>query len=78
MKKLSLILLSVIILLTGSCNTWMQDDNFYSDIENDVKVAKAKQISVYVRYAMTRQGKTEPDGSATFKVEIPHEISATT
>lgn len=78
MKKLSLILLSVIILLTGSCNTWMQDDNFYSDIENDVKVANAKQISVYVRYAMTRQGKTDPDGSATFKVEIPHEISATT
>ena len=56
----------------------MQDDNFYSDIENDVKVANAKQISVYVRYAMTRQGKTDPDGSATFKVEIPHEISATT
>ncbi len=78
MKKLSLILLAVIILLTGSCNTWMQDDGFYSDIENDVKVANAKQISVYVRYALTRQGKTDPDGTATFKVEIPQEISAIT
>ncbi len=78
MKKLSLILLSAIVLLTGSCNTWMQDDNFYSDIENDVKVANAKQISVYVRYAMTRQGKTDPDGPTTFKVEIPSEVSATT
>lgn len=78
MKKLSLILLAAIILLTGSCNTWMQDDGFYSDIENDVKVANAKQISVYVRYALTRQGKTDPDGTATFKVEIPQEISAIT
>lgn len=78
MKKLSLILLAAIILLTGSCNTWMQDDGFYSDIENDVKVANAKQISVYVRYALNRQGKTDPDGTATFKVEIPQEISAIT
>lgn len=78
MKKYFLALLSVIVLLFTACDSWMQDDDFYSEIENDVKVANAQQINVYVRYALTRQGKTDPDGYATFKVEIPHEISATT
>ena len=78
MKKYCLILLSAFILLFTACDSWMQQDDFYSDIENDVKVANATQISVYVRYAMTRQGKTDPEGPATFKVEIPHNISATT
>ena len=82
MKKGFLIVLSALLLITSflftACDSWMQDDDFYSDIENDVKVANAQQISVYVRYALTRQGKTDPDGTAVFKVEIPHEISATT
>ena len=78
MRKFLLVLLSAVVLLAASCSSWMKDDDFYSDIENDVKVANAEQISVYVRYAMTRQGSTDPDGPATFKVEIPHEISATT
>ena len=78
MKKAFLVLLSAVLLIFSGCESWMQDDNFYSDIENDVKVANAKKINVYVSYAMTRQGKTDPDGFATFKVEIPHEISAST
>ncbi len=78
MKKGLVVLLSAVLLLFTACDSWMQDDDFYSEIENDVKVANAQQISVYVRYALTRQGNTDPDGSATFKVEIPHEISATT
>ena len=78
MKKSFLILLSAVILLFTACESWMQDDNFYADIENDVKVANAKQIKVYVSYAMNRQGKTSPDGFTTFKVDIPHSISAAT
>lgn len=78
MKKGLLVLLSAFLLLFTACDSWMQDDEFYDDIENEVKVANAQQISVFVRYAMTRQGKTDPDGPATFKVEIPHSISATT
>ena len=78
MKKSLSVILSVIAILLASCNNWMKDDNLYSDIENDVKVANASKINVYVRYAMTKQGKTDPDGAAIFKVEIPHEISATT
>ena len=78
MKKSLSVILSVIAILLASCSNWMKDDNLYSDIENDVKVANASKINVYVRYAMTKQGKTDPDGAAIFKVEIPHEISATT
>lgn len=78
MKKLALVLLSAFVFLFTACDSWMSNDDFYSDIENDVKIANAPQISVYVRYAMTRQGKTDPDGTTTFKVEIPQEVSATT
>ncbi len=77
-KSIFLILLSALTLLLFSCNSWMTDDGFFSSIEKDVKVANAPQISVYVRYAMTKQGKTDPDGPATLKVEIPYSISATT
>ena len=78
MRKYFLIFLSAIILLFTACDNWMQDDNFYTEIEDAVKVANAQQISVYVRYALTRQGKTDPDGTAIFKVGIPHVVSATT
>ena len=78
MKKASLFLISLFTLLLFSCSSWMKDDNLYSDIENDVKVANAARINVYVRYAMTRQGKTDPDGTTIFKVGIPQQISATT
>lgn len=78
MKKSLSVILTVIALLLASCSNWMKDDDLYSDIENDVKVANASKINVYVRYAMTRQGKTDPEGTAIFKVGIPKEISATT
>ncbi len=78
MRKLVFVFLSVISIFLFSCDSWMNDDGFFRDIENDVKVANATQIPVYVRYAMTRQGKTDPDGSTIFKVGIPHSISATT
>ncbi len=83
MKKLftgllSVILLGIISSVFYSCDTWMKDDDFYSDIERDVKIANAEPISVFVRYAMTKQGKTNPEGYSTFKVGIPQGISATT
>ena len=78
MKKLFLILLSALVFLFTACDNWMQDDDFYNDIEEAVKVANAPQINVYTRYALTRQGKTEPEGYSIFKVGIPSVISATT
>ncbi len=58
LKKSVFILLSILSLAIFSCDSWMKDDDFFSDIENQVKVANAPKINVYVRYAMNRQGKT--------------------
>ena len=78
MKKFSVIFLSIITLLVCSCKIWMNDDNLFSDIEKEVKYATADKVTVFVRYAMSRQGKTTPDGEATLKVGIPHNLTAIT
>ena len=72
------VLLAIFALTVFSCENWMKDDNLYSDIERDVKVANATKINVFVRFAATAQGITSPNGSTTFKVGIPQEITATT
>ena len=77
-RKILSILLAVFALTIFSCENWMKDDNLYSDIEYDVKVANAAKIQVFTRYAMTSQGSTSPNGYSTFKVGIPQEVSATT
>ena len=77
-KKFIVVFLSIITLLMFSCDIWMSNDNIFEEIEDEVKVANAEKIDVYVRYAMTKQGQTNPNGKATFKVGIPHEISAIT
>ena len=78
MKKFSVVFLSIVTLLVCSCKIWMNDDNLFSDIEKEVKYATADKITVFVRYAMSRQGQTTPDGEATFKVGIPQEVTAIT
>ena len=76
-KKPLSVLLTLFALLVVSCDTWMKDDDLFSDIENDVKVANATKVNVFVRCAMTRQGSTTPSGNNTFKIGIPHDISVT-
>ena len=78
MKKSLLVLLSLFTLLLTGCDSWMSEDNFFTNIEKDVKVANASKISVYVRYAQTKQGKTDPEGYTTFKVKIPQSVTAVT
>ena len=78
MRKSFLALLSAVILLFTACDSWMQDDDFYSDIENDVKVANAASVSVYVRYANSKMGTTEPSGYTTMKVDVPSNLTAVT
>ena len=82
MKKSFLISLSALLLtLTAcftSCDSWMSDDDFYGEIENDVKVANAAAVSVYVRYANSKMGSTEPSGFTTLKVDVPSTLTAVT
>ena len=77
-KSLSVVITLFITVLVFSCDSWMKDDDFFTNIEKEVKVANAPKINVYTRYALTRQGTTKPEGLDVFKVGIPHEISAST
>ena len=66
------------IFFVNSCDTWMSNDDFMSEIESQVHDANASQISVYVRYANNKMGNTEPSGNTTMKVDVPSKISAVT
>lgn len=70
----------LLTLLATSCKNWMASDQFLSAIENDVSVANAKKINVYLRYANTKMGTTAPVNSDWLeeKVGVPFTISATT
>ena len=71
-------LLFAVLILAGSCNNWMSNDDFMEKIESEVHDANAKQISVYVRYANQKMGNTEPQGNSTFKVDVNSKITAVT
>ena len=68
----------VILLLAGSCQNWMSNDDFMSKIENEVHDANAAPVSVYVRYANSKMGTSEPSGYTTMKVDVAHELNAVT
>ena len=71
------ILLSL-LLLVGSCENWMSNDNFMEQIESEVHDANASIVSVYVRYANAKMGTTEPQGNTAMKVDVASKISAVT
>ena len=78
MKKLYLIVLSIITLSFFSCKIWMNNDNIFEEIEEEVKKANADKATLYIRYAMNKQGKTDPDGTTVVKVGYPYRVSAVT
>ena len=69
-------LLFAVFLLAGSCQNWMSNDDFMSKIENEVHDANAKPLTVYVRFAHDKMGKTEPSGSTSMKVDVASKVSA--
>lgn len=71
------ILLSL-LLLVGSCENWMSNDNFMEQIESEVHDANASIVSVYVRYANAKMGTTEPQGNTAMKVDVASKVSAVT
>ena len=66
------------LLFFSSCDTWMSNDDFMSEIESEVHDANAEPVSVYVRYANAKMGSTEPQGRTTMKVDVTSKISAIT
>ena len=65
-------------LFAGSCNSWMSDDGFVDKIESEVHDANAAPISVYIRYANSKMGTTDPSGYTSMKVDVASEIAAVT
>ena len=61
-----------------TCDSWMNDNNFFSDIEDEVKVANASEVSVYFRYASTVMGTVTPTMVTTEKVDVPFSVTAIT
>ena len=71
-------LITVFSVLFTSCDSWMSDDDdFYKEIEEEVRVANATEISTFVRFAATREGITTPSGASTVKVDVPFQVSCT-
>lgn len=64
--------------LTGSCQNWMSSDDFMKKIETEVHDANASPVSVYVRYANSKMGTTEPQGNTTMKVDVETQLTAVT
>lgn len=77
-KLLTSVIITVILLLAGSCQNWMSSDDFMSKIEDEVHVANAKEVNVFVRYAHDKMGKTEPTGNTKMKVDVATTLSAVT
>ena len=66
------------LIFYGSCQNWMNDDGFKDKIETEVHDANAAPVSVYVRYANSKMGTTEPQGNITMKVDVETELTAVT
>lgn len=77
-KKITIALLSSLIVLLTNCDSWMKSDDFFGIIDEEVKYANAEKINVFVRYANTKEGSTNINGNSTQKVEVPFTVSAVT
>ena len=77
-KLLTSVIITLILLLAGSCQNWMSNDGFMSKIEDEVHDANAKELTVFVRYAHDKMGKTEPTGNTKMKVDVTSKLSAVT
>ncbi len=78
-KLLSAILFTGILfstVLVSSCESWMSNDEFMTEIETEVHDANASEINVYVRFANIKMGTTEPQGNTTMKVDVTSKVSS--
>lgn len=64
-----------ILSVFNSCESWMKDDDFFATIEEEVRVANASQIDVYVRCGTTNMGTTTPNGWSVFKQDVASVVS---
>ena len=63
------------VTIFNSCDSWMKDDDFFSSVEEEVRVANAEKLNVFVRCAATKMGTTNPNGYAVFKQDVVSSVS---
>ncbi|MCF0242274.1 MAG: hypothetical protein HUK25_06520, partial [Treponema sp.] len=72
---IKIISFAFVALTVTACQNWMSGDMF-SKVEDEVKVATAEKINVYVRFADNSFGTTTPSNLSEQKVDVPFDISA--
>ncbi|WP_407397528.1 Ig-like domain-containing protein [Treponema sp.] len=65
------------IFFINSCAGWMEDDGFFDAVEQEVFVANAEEVDVFVRCANSGWGLTVPSGYSVVKQNVSSSISAT-
>ena len=63
------------VTIFNSCDSWMKDDDFFSSVEEEVRVANAEKLNVFVRCAATKMGTTIPNGYAVLKQDVVSSVS---
>ena len=74
-KAIASIIPLLCVTIFNSCDSWMKDDDFFSSVEEEVRVANAEKLNVFVRCAATKMGTTNPNGYAVFKQDVVSSVS---
>lgn len=70
------ILLMAFSLVFTNCS-FLEDDGFFNKVENEVAVANADKMNVYIRHASIKFGKTQPADAALYQIKNNVEFSVT-
>ena len=69
------ILLASTVIFTNC--SFLEDDGFFDKVENEVAVANADKMSIYLRHASIKFGKTQPADAALYQIKNNVEFSVT-
>ena|GEM_PF-4822509 len=69
-------LLMAFSLVFTNCS-FLEDDGFFNKVENEVAVANADKMNVYIRHASIKFGKTQPADAALYQIKNNVEFSVT-
>ncbi|MBQ4378677.1 MAG: hypothetical protein II821_05730, partial [Treponema sp.] len=60
-----------------SCS-FLEGDGFFNTVENEVKVANADKMMVYIRHSSIKYGKTTPADATTYQIKnsVPFSVTA--
>lgn len=76
--KIFIILILVFMVLgVTACKNWMSG-GLFNNVEEEVKIATAEKVNLYVRFADNSFGTTSPSGLVSKKVDVVFDLTAVT